>query len=659
MSNQLILSTYGQIVIGDSTDTRFGFVYSNEEITDNSWNTTFFDPRIARTFGSSRIYALWSNEEGYYYSLIDKNPEDERNGFIMVTIFSRKSKINNGKAIVESLVALWRTIINEKNNDPQILNAILNPLVQYQQRSYNISRATSTGKKGYRVYSQESELYKIMQLPDQSEYSEVDRVLVVNESTVRPEIETKQDYVKMQSRIVEYYYVRRTTDYNVITDKSRIESGDILTITYKKDNCLDQYAQVKIDGSPSANIEYQGHDIIIKSPLAIGIKFYKKMVFNSYCNGQLVRHKLTIDDCSVDKQIGPDGNLYLLDGVKEVQLSFSSDVYEPLKIVLNQTDLLSMTKNLELVEKSKDVFVYYLAPNGMRKRGLVSVKMSDPVYSVLLEMCNNGDPVNKKEKEIPAKPKETGHKGDQKGEDKKTPKFKKYKLISLSVAKYAGIVIAGIMLLFIGYSVVMLCFDDNYDPFALFNSKPEAQPEVVDAPEAEVEQNKAIADSTSIQKEQVDIEINEDSLIILDQSYLKYAKDDKWSGDSLQSKKYQDFFEMLKSLDIDRLLVDEYRNLPNEVKNGYWTNLIPNIETLKKKPAYETEIKEQITQAMKDCYSEYSNMFDLKKFSADVSFIKSKYNPNTGNGGASSTTQKPNNAAKTNLKKQSGERPHS
>lgn len=637
MSNQLILSTYGQIVIGDSTDTRIGFVYSNEEITDDSWNTSLFDPRIARTFGSSRIYALWSNEHGYYYSLIDKNPDDERNGFIMLTIFSKKSKINNGKAIVESLVALWRTIVIENNTDAQILNTLLTPLSKYQQRSYTLSDATLTGIKGYRLYSSENDLYKIMQLPDQTEYSKYDRILIAPEGSPRPDIQTKTDYEKLESRIRESYYVYKSSDDNsVLSNKNYVERGDSLILTYRKEYCKEEYFQIIINGEPSTFFEYNGYEIHLKSASDAGIVFKKRMELNFTCQGRRVISQINYSNSSVAFEV-ENGILFIPDGTKEITFTVSSIGYKTQQVTLNETDLTARFKNIELEEKCQDIILTYLDKEGYSKRGLVSVKMTDPIYEALLNLSISNTPINKKERSKKNDDEDEGNIG-KKNNEKKNSIFsilKNKKSILLTVLKYIGIIFASIILLFLGYTCTMWCFvGEDYDPFAYFTHREPQPAPIVVADTAKIVSSTINDQDSTTEISVVPSNINvQDSLEDVDLSYLKMS--DIWIGDSIQSIKYKELFSGIVTNDVELLINHGYKNEPNEKRNGYWQ--ISNIDNLIKNTSIKDKVIQDLSNALPECYSETKNEFNLIRFKEKIYQIKSKYNSGSSTGGSSQT----------------------
>lgn len=196
------IALYGQI----DNDTKFDFTYPDvfvpTRVTEkDAWLRAISDPRDARFFTTERVYAMWRNELGNYYALIEPNKNDARNGYLILTLFTGHSRPQSGAFVLSVLTHLEQMIIGQGIRDHQYLDEYLSTL----SNSFVADRApfTNTKKssaKAFRTYSSQSQLEQLIMKASQEENSRYDRVLLVPKEAVPDQLTSA--YVEVKDPVV-------------------------------------------------------------------------------------------------------------------------------------------------------------------------------------------------------------------------------------------------------------------------------------------------------------------------------------------------------------------------------------------------------------------------------------------------------------------------
>ena len=92
-------------------------VFNPARLSDkDEWLRAISDLRDdARKFKSEEVYAFWKNQNGNYYSIIIPDRKDTREGRIMITVFTGKYLVTNGKQVITTLQRLKQLADGEPN----------------------------------------------------------------------------------------------------------------------------------------------------------------------------------------------------------------------------------------------------------------------------------------------------------------------------------------------------------------------------------------------------------------------------------------------------------------------------------------------------------------------------------------------------------------
>ena len=127
--NNIKVDVYGQI----NNDTVHTYTYparfNPADTVSSEWLRPIEDPRVVRDkllTPAPKVYSLYSNPNGVYYSLICPNLRDMRNGYMAVTMFvAADSPKLHGAVIIQALEALKRELVDNGNYTNQAVEQAL------------------------------------------------------------------------------------------------------------------------------------------------------------------------------------------------------------------------------------------------------------------------------------------------------------------------------------------------------------------------------------------------------------------------------------------------------------------------------------------------------------------------------------------------------
>lgn len=543
----------------------------------------------ARKFKSEEVYAFWKNQNGNYYSIIIPDRQDTREGRIMITVFTGKYLITNGKHVIMALQRLKRLADGESDMD--YVARVIGEFAEYlKQNPYPAKNEATSNEKAFRRYRTEQDLAEIFQFTEQAEYAAFRRLLIVPATSVPAQLPA--GYKEITSPIKHTYHITESMlPQGVKVSKSLLQDGDTLTITYYANGYTPKSENVRIDGKDNNHLRYDGVDITVYDTKTAGIILQRRIKLNFiaegmqlwplpkahiYCNNQI---------CQLDR----DGYITLPHPIAQGTYKLRIDAYGYGKYERNleESELQKGQAEIHLIPEEKTVSIR-LYVKGEIIKGNVSLKGNDPLYQYLREVENANRELNKYSfKTIygeDGKPKTDNNK---KG-GKKTSKSKRllYIIISLIIL---------ITLLFLYFDITPWSFNNN-------NNKIEE------------------TDSDVVVNE--DDNLNSDSLQMADR--LKREHDiywlkgnDVWRKDSLQTQEYKKLCDYIASGQIHNVLSTEKDSLfylnDSQICNGYWLQIISYLNAIKD----DTEKYNKAVEALKE---------DSKEGKIDLNELKNALN---------------------------------
>lgn len=532
-------------------------VFNPARLSDkDEWLRAISDLRDdARKFKSEEVYAFWKNQNGNYYSIIIPDRKDTREGRIMITVFTGKYLVTNGKQVITTLQRLKQLADGEPNRD--YVARVIGVFAEYlKQNPYPTRNEATSNEKAFRRYRSEQDLAEIFQFTEQAEYAAFRRLLIVPATSVPAQLPT--GYKEITSPIKHTYHINESMlPQGVKVSKSLLQDGDTLTITYSANGYTPISKNVRIDGKDNNHLRYDGVDITVYDSKIAGIILQRRIKLNFiaegmqlwslpkahiYCNNQI---------CQLDR----DGYITLPHPIAQGTYKLRIDAYGYRKYERNleEAEIQRGQVDIHLIPEEKTVSIR-LYVKGEIIKGNVSLKGNDPLYQYLREVENAHRELNKYSfKTIygeDGKPKTDNNK---KG-GKKTSKSKRllYIIISLIIL---------VTLLFLYFDITPWSFNNN-------NNKIEE------------------TDSDVVVNE--DDNLNSDSLQMADSLKREHdiywlKEENVWTKDSLQTQEYKNLCTHITSGQIDSILKDtvlfDFKN--TKKYNGYWRQIISNLNKIK------------------------------------------------------------------------------
>lgn len=547
-------------------------VFNPARLSDkDEWLRAISDLRDdARKFKSEEVYAFWKNQNGNYYSIIIPDRKDTREGRIMITVFTGKYLVTNGKQVITTLQRLKQLADGEPNRD--YVARVIGVFAEYlKQNPYPAKNEATSNEKAFRRYRTEQDLAEIFQFTEQAEYAAFRRLLIVPATSVPAQLPA--GYKEITSPIKHTYHINESMlPQGVKVSKSLLQDGDTLTITYYANGYTPKSENVRIDGKDNNLLRYDGVDITVYDTKTAGIILQRRIKLNFiaegmqlwslpkahiYCNNQI---------CQLDR----DGYITLPHPIAQGTYKLRIDAYGYRKYERNleEAELQKGQAEIHLIPEEKTVSIR-LYVKGEIIKGNVSLKGNDPLYQYLREVENAHRELNKYSfKTIygeDGKPKT----GNNKKGGKKTSKGKRllYIIISLIIL---------VTLLFLYFDITPWSFNNN-------NNKIEE------------------TDSDVVVNE--DDNLNSDSLQMADRLKREHdiywlKEENVWTKDSLQTQEYKNLCTHITSGQIDSILKDtvlfDFKN--TKKYNGYWRQIISNLNKIKD----DTEKYDEAVEALKN-----------------------------------------------------------
>lgn len=260
-----------------------GLIYTFPEKTSDlpEWAKSLFDPRNVRgIFKGDYCYALWYNNNGYYYSCIKTNT-DSRNGCVMLTILAGKMVPLDGKLMVEKMRMLLDYCLS-KNNYADIAYADIlfkakeiESLFTYRALMENESSMPDK-EMAYRLYNNDDDLALIMENPNQHSYANYKRVLVIDKSAWGGESVNSPTITQITCPVKKTYDIRFDSN-DIVVNKESVMDGETFSITYRKTGFADECVNVVV-GKQNDYYHIDGNIINLKSASDVGINFKKEII---------------------------------------------------------------------------------------------------------------------------------------------------------------------------------------------------------------------------------------------------------------------------------------------------------------------------------------------------------------------------------------------
>lgn len=279
------------------------------------WAKSLFDPRYVRgIFKGDYCYAVWYNDNGYYYSCIKTNT-DSRNGCIMLTLFAGKMVPMDGKQMAAKMRLLLDYCLSKSNYteiayvDVSIKAKEIEGLLT-QRALPEVASSTSDKEMAYRLYRNEDELGLIMENPNQFAYASFKRVLVLEESSFVGEAVHSQSIEQITDPIKKTYDIRSDSN-DVVASKESVMEGEMFSITYRKAGYADEYVEVAA-GRSTKYYTIDSNVINLKSSSEAGINFMKVIILQVV--DEETNSPIKKWSCKIDGSIRNDARVENADG---------------------------------------------------------------------------------------------------------------------------------------------------------------------------------------------------------------------------------------------------------------------------------------------------------------------------------------------------------
>lgn len=551
--NDMKIALYGQF----ESDTKFGFTFPDEfnpalNRPEDAWLRNVGDPRDAREFErAQRIYALWKSVEGNYYATIVPNVHDTRAGYIMLMLFVGRRVPTSGHDLITAMNVLEQKLIGEELRDRQAVAQLLQSLhCEFtKDNTLPTNNVVKSRLKAFRTYSNEAELADIFLYPNQMEYEQFNRVLLV----------PREAMTQMPINFQELNFPIRHT-YNVecpqgvTANRFTTYDGDILEITYSRPTYADTTVQEPVQPAGSKHYIVSGPRLIVRSAEETGVQFVRRVRLD--IRSAKTRQPLPVIFINGTRVNGTEVNIS--DG-DEVNLTITAPGYRdetvkrPISAIIQAGYLISAL----LKPEEQDVSIMARC-EGRMAEGHVSMSVDDPLYRYLTDKRNYE--VHIERKPSTAAMTVTGSKGHQPATAKKDSS-----MIKMLIAALAGIIIGLILGLVVSY---------------IFNSDKDDERPVMTVTEPDDDNSDDNADAQPTPKQrEAQLQQEREEQERLEQADLTYLKrNDTWCMDSIHSVLYSGLYDMIVSANLEDINSHPYNTTDHP--NGYWQQVVKNVNTI-------------------------------------------------------------------------------
>jgi len=383
LEHQINLAIFGQVKgTGGADDTAFGFIFPNKnaEHYNETWLSSFFDPRDARNFTpqGQDTYAVWSNAEGNYYAIIFA-ANDGRNGRLMLALNVKGFMSQNGMAVINAL-QLLKNYYNDKKQ--QMLNEVIESyLLSFDNslvKDYSYVDNKNAIYKGYRVFSNESELSKLFLYIHQNEYRDLRCVYFAPNEPSMPDANFK----KLTTPITVMYQIGNIpSDVSLEPSRKAVYEGSKIKLTYHKDGCDDCQLEVTV-GRPSPTISYDGNIININDANTAMVTFMRRVYVDFVEDGTNNRVNYVTIRTPEGKQERAN-SIRFLENKRSISFTAIANGFHEKNVTFNPAELTSSRLKVVLKPKSTEQSIDIVFPDYTRSTIKARVKQSDPLYKYL------------------------------------------------------------------------------------------------------------------------------------------------------------------------------------------------------------------------------------------------------------------------------------
>lgn len=537
--------------------TRSIFTYPQENMNEE-WQNSISDPSSTRNIlkeghENDDIYAYWKSSEGYYFALII--PTKNRNGRLMLTIFTGKNLVDDGKVIVEALQNL-KELVGQENEIivrkvKNIIEGLEQHLIEDDKFSYN-SLVTKKIINAYRVYESQSELPEIFGFPNQENNDSYDRVILVLEDSLNENLPLEV-FENITSTIKKNYIiseiptgvtvVRADRSNCKLQDKDRLYEGDHLKITYEKLGYKSIDKDAYVNSGDETYMFYTGIFVIFKNADEVGIKMRHCITFRvtDNCSNEIKNFIVKCNKKIINSNNENGKNkLYVFSPAEKYSIKIEATNYDSDEFELTNDDFDKGYKSVVLKRllDEKEFTVY------CGKKRLEEIEAKYKKGGDFIKKIEKGYILNVQKRGCSRK------------------EIILWILLCLSV-------LLNVMLL-IQDPPKFLTFDDNKENHIEQNVSIQQ-----DMGEYEDSNNGALREN----------ETNENENIENDVTYMK--NEDIWEKGSLKSNKYKNLFDFIRNGQIEEILNKEngapWFDLNDKTKyNGYWKTIYEYLEMLQK-----------------------------------------------------------------------------
>lgn len=308
-----------------------GLIYTYpEKVSDvPDWAKSLFDPRKVRGLvKGDYCYALWHNDNGYYYVCIKTNT-DSRSGCVMLALCAENKVPLDGKLMAGKMRSLLDFCLSKNEVadmtfvDISIKAKEIEDILTH--RMHSTVTASESDKMAYRLYRNEDDLGLILENPNQLAYSNYKCIVVVEESSFDGDAMLTQSFTHITEPIMKTYDIRSDSN-DVVASKESVMEGEMFSITYRKAGYADECVEVAA-GRPSTYYTIDSNVINLKPASVVGINFMKEIILQVV--DEETNSPIKKWSCKIDGSIKNDAKVENTDG----SVSYRIDPNRPHKIV--------------------------------------------------------------------------------------------------------------------------------------------------------------------------------------------------------------------------------------------------------------------------------------------------------------------------------------
>lgn len=521
--------------------------YTTSLIEEIGWTRSIPDLRAARYFNSERIYAIWRNEYGNYYSVIVPIKDDFRDGKAVLTLMVGKRVPADGSVMLSSLKGLEDMIINSGIRDKEKVGTFLETSIEK-----NLIPEIVPDKKGekkslpkvYRTFSSESELSEIFQNIIQDEFSTYQRVLIVPKGSVKEDAQS-YGFEEIKSVIRHYYRVSLDDPNHTKVSSNYVFEGDSLQITYSKNGYDDYVTEVKVQNTGGVFYTIKNKEIVIVGPNVLSLPFKRSVYFKvvSSVTG------ISVPNFSINNKCFFDGGIcrYELEDASR-KFRITAEGYEEKIEEVDERDIVTH-KTIEVKLKPKqEKLRRIIRIDQTSKEVELSLSPDHPLYPCFKNKHDYEIIVRKKNNST----REEDESGPQPRGDGEKKEWVKNALMILVAAFIIG----------------AMC----YAGYEMFSSD-EPDKHLVDRSRVQDDTKKT---DTSTPADNSQVEEVKEKLDSAEIAYLK--RTDVWDISELESKEAKSLITYAQGGNIQELIDHPYSRW--DVKNGYWRSAVSLMTTI-------------------------------------------------------------------------------